>query len=739
MSFLHPAIFLAGLACIAIPIAIHLLMRRRRRPVPWAAMKFLMEAYRKQRRRLTLEQLLLLALRCLLVAFIGVALARPIIGAAAGLTGPGPRTVYLVIDNSLASGLRDDAGRTALERHQARAREILSGLDAERGDRAALVLLGSPAEAVVSPPAVDLAAVESAVRTAEPTDGPADWTGFAAVVRSAISARRPDEPAASVIILSELRAGSIDLRRPAPKLGLEGGAALLVAHPAVEPADNITVMDVEPVRGVLLRREGGAASAGDPVRVVLRRSGPGVSRTGITEVRVSVDAASGDAGQPGTGQVRWASGQEEATLTIPMPAQHSAPGTSGRVLSARVDNDALSGDNVWRRPVHLGDAVEVALISPPLGVAAGIDQYTPTDWYRLALNPEGDQPGGQVRTTVIESSQAGIRPLDLFDAVILPYPESLDEGAWRALGQFTRSGGAVILNPTPSEGLNTWTDDMARSLGLSWEIGREAEQLGEPAIVQPGREGGADGLLGLLGGELEELLKSVRIRRLLSIDPRDVSARVELRAAGGRPFLVVGEPAGGRGIVAMLAAAPDLAWTDLPVRPLMVPLIQELVRQGAGRAGGAWHGPAGSTVTAPAGAVEIRGPDDLVIPVASGQSAEAVRRAGVWRALEAGGAELGLIAVNADPEAARPDLQTEAELAPWLTTLAGEAGWAWLDESTPGRVGPTTPSAAMNVPPSGSATSLSLWLLYGAVGLALAELTLARWSSHAAGRKDIAP
>ncbi len=54
---------IAGLACAAGPIVIHLLNRRRYRRVEWAAMDFLAEALQQQRRRLNLRDLLLLFLR----------------------------------------------------------------------------------------------------------------------------------------------------------------------------------------------------------------------------------------------------------------------------------------------------------------------------------------------------------------------------------------------------------------------------------------------------------------------------------------------------------------------------------------------------------------------------------------------------------------------------------------------------------------------------------------------------
>src|SRR4051812_4930918 len=73
-----PAFFYAGAALIGIPIIIHILNRRRFKVVTWAAMEYLLRAMRKNRRRIQFEQLLLLAVRCLLLALLGLALARPL-------------------------------------------------------------------------------------------------------------------------------------------------------------------------------------------------------------------------------------------------------------------------------------------------------------------------------------------------------------------------------------------------------------------------------------------------------------------------------------------------------------------------------------------------------------------------------------------------------------------------------------------------------------------------------------
>ena len=75
MNFLH-APWLLGLIGLAVPIVLHL-QRKRTRTLDWAAMRFLQKSMANRRRGLTLEHLLLLACRCLLVATFVVAMAHP--------------------------------------------------------------------------------------------------------------------------------------------------------------------------------------------------------------------------------------------------------------------------------------------------------------------------------------------------------------------------------------------------------------------------------------------------------------------------------------------------------------------------------------------------------------------------------------------------------------------------------------------------------------------------------------
>src|SRR5262245_20804139 len=74
--FLNPVTMLAGAALVSAPIIIHLINRMRFRRVKWAAMEFLLKAQKRMRRKMIIEQLILLFLRCFLIFLLGLLFAR---------------------------------------------------------------------------------------------------------------------------------------------------------------------------------------------------------------------------------------------------------------------------------------------------------------------------------------------------------------------------------------------------------------------------------------------------------------------------------------------------------------------------------------------------------------------------------------------------------------------------------------------------------------------------------------
>lgn len=109
-GFIIPAV-LIGLVAVLIPPLIHLLNRRRYDVVDWGAMQFL-EVSETTRRRLFIEELILMLLRMTLIAILVLAIAGPWMewsgssGRSGGSPlGRSPRDVVLLLDGSGSMGL----------------------------------------------------------------------------------------------------------------------------------------------------------------------------------------------------------------------------------------------------------------------------------------------------------------------------------------------------------------------------------------------------------------------------------------------------------------------------------------------------------------------------------------------------------------------------------------------------------------------------------------------------------
>lgn len=109
--FLHPWYMAAGGALVSAPIIIHLINRMRFKRIRWAAMEFLLKSQKRNRRRLIIEQLILLALRCLLVLLAGFLVAR-FVGAKP--TGQGATHIIILDDTpSMADQFAEKGPKTS--------------------------------------------------------------------------------------------------------------------------------------------------------------------------------------------------------------------------------------------------------------------------------------------------------------------------------------------------------------------------------------------------------------------------------------------------------------------------------------------------------------------------------------------------------------------------------------------------------------------------------------------------
>src|SRR5210317_141192 len=141
MSFLSPW-YLLGLLGIGIPLAIHLIRRQQAERVVLPTVRFLKRAPKKLVYFQRLQQLLLLALRIVILGLLALAFARPIFtGAFSQMVGAIPQSLVILLDTSMSMQYADrfDRGKAA----------VISELELlQQGDEAAIVTFADSPETV---------------------------------------------------------------------------------------------------------------------------------------------------------------------------------------------------------------------------------------------------------------------------------------------------------------------------------------------------------------------------------------------------------------------------------------------------------------------------------------------------------------------------------------------------------------------------------------------------------------
>jgi hypothetical protein len=156
VNWLFPS-FLAGAALIGLPVLLHLLRRKPRDVVRFPSLSFLGESALRDTSRNQLLRWLVLLLRCLAIALLCAAFARPFWGQSPAATR---RALVIALDNSMSQQARGRWGATQ--------RWSLSQLDElSSGDQAALLVM-QPEPVWLVPLTDDLARVRAALAAAKP-------------------------------------------------------------------------------------------------------------------------------------------------------------------------------------------------------------------------------------------------------------------------------------------------------------------------------------------------------------------------------------------------------------------------------------------------------------------------------------------------------------------------------------------------------------------------------------------
>lgn len=630
MLFLNPWL-LFGLAGVLVPIILHMMRRQSAKPLDWGAMRFLFDTVAMRRRRMEWEDMLLMAARCLLIALLALALARPFIppdsavpwifvlplallgvaalGASFVLSKPasrwivrslaflfllagvslvlferqlnlarfqntGSRDIALVIDASTSMEIPGSAGRKSFDLAIEEAITLVK--EAPRGSAFSVILGGPAPDAVTGAPLTHRADVIKVLEELRPVGGP--FRAHDALGVSLLNLEKGYHRAKEIVVFTDSQRLGWRLDSPSAWStfgeaveGLPTPPKLMVrSFPPPEALRNVAVS------GIALSREVVGTDREATIRVTIENTGTEAVTPNPLEVTVGEELLEPAA----LGQL--APGQEE-TIELRYLFKTPGPTVVKAVLDAR---DDLPLDDTRERIVTVKRRLPVLLVD---GNPSGGFFERAAGFTALALAPSAE---------LVERNEASDNYL--MEPKVLPAPEitnlkDLEKNKVVVLADVARlpgpmadriaayvanGGGLLILaGPRVDESFYNGWDGPAGPVSPVDLGPLEADAEG----IQPAPSTFDHETLVLFKDERNSDLGKASLSGFRAVTGRRDGGSIAASYSNGEPFLAGRNY--GKGRVLLATSGFDVRTGNLTTRQSFVPLVHELVTWLAGAGG----------------------------------------------------------------------------------------------------------------------------------------------------------
>jgi hypothetical protein len=474
----NPWLFVAGAAAVSLPIIIHLLNKRKFKIVDWAAMDFLLDADKKNRRRVRLENLILLLLRCLAVFLIAMLLARPFLptSVTAGLLNASQFERIVLLDDSLSMQARL-GNESAWESASKRLVDLTNGLAQDQtADNSLTVFLTSrPGQPLLNAAHLgqdSIDEINATLSDLEAGDSTANLDAALKELETYLSSQ-PGNINRVVYVLTDLRRRDwkeADAATESPVKVLGRLSKLVQGCFVIDTADdedrNLTITEIRPegtlVEGVASRFDVGVTnhgtsdardlrvkfSAGDalPVETTIDRLAPGENTSVRFNFTFSADEEAADA----------------AKNTLP-PRQVKVE----LLTSRQGEDDRLPADSIAYFPARLVRGLPALIIDGDPSADFGKAE---SFYLRRALAPRGPIPSG-VAADIITENELEATQLDKYQVIFICNAYRLGDKTAEninRLEQWVKNGGGLVLLPGDQIDEQSFNDQYYRDgAGLS--------------------------------------------------------------------------------------------------------------------------------------------------------------------------------------------------------------------------------------------------------------------------------
>ncbi len=543
-----------------VPIIIHLLNRRRFKRVEWAPMRYLKMTIRRNKRRIQIEQLLLLLVRVALPVLLFLFLARPVMnptGLENWFVGTGRTSQLILVDDSLSMGYAS-GGPPAFHRAREVAEAVIQA--AQPQDRCTLIATSAPRTPIFheveggegrEAMARDVLALpQSATHAAWPTV----LAGVDEVVQSCTY------PTRTLTIITDMRKAGWDAGvGPVARRWAEAGLRVRVVDVGSDEISNVALEALIPLDRTIL------AAAETHWEALVRNNSPRVLNRAKAILRVDDRPT----------EVTLPEIPPRQTVKVPLTVRFPVAGMHD--LSVQLPEDELSGDNQHWAAVPVKDTLlirlvdgdpspdpfgsEVDYLAAPLSVGVGdaeawrIEVAQEENFLNPRLDPADVIVLANVASPTVEQAQKLLKLVEHGTGLLIFTGSKIDTGLYN-----DRMGKLAPLLPAALKG--------------------QVDEAFHGLVIDPVRPSPIEKLLELRPSALER----VPIRQTMAIDETTASpgsTRVLARWNDPGHSAAIIERIVGDGRVLLWTTSADRAGNDWPVEPSFVLAVREAVRGSA--------------------------------------------------------------------------------------------------------------------------------------------------------------
>jgi uncharacterized membrane protein len=544
MSFLTP-LFWIGIAALAAPILVHLVRRTRARRVEFPALLFVRQVPQRTIRRRTLQNLLLLILRCLAILLIVLAFTRPFFSSrSAGQESGSAKALIILLDSSLS--MRRE--RLFVDAQQ-RAESIIDNAGAD--DRLALVSFGRRYE-IISRFTADKNKVRSALKSVSP-----GWEGtdYAQALRGAESLFRELKTSGNreIFLISDFQAVGWNQANTAFRLSNDIKLSTIDIG-GNNPSPNVAITKVE-ARGVIFGQK------------YTENVAVHISNFGDTpRDRLLIDFQMNDQ----TVEKREIDLAGRDSRVIEFSGFNLVEGANRCAIEINAGD--FGPDNRFYFTIRRESSAK-ALIMESASRGRSESLYL-----RSALTMNEDLP-----FTFTLKTTGAVDPTSISDyaLVILNDAGSVSPALAESLTKFVEAGGKLIVSTGPrteAEAFNRSFERVSPALLRESAESRMGDSVAiseikfEHPIFEVFRQGGR--------------LTAARVVGYFRSEPRE-NATVLARYEDGTPALM--ESTSGRGRVLLFTSTLGTSWNDLPLTPHYLPFVHQMVGYLGGHDKSSWY------------------------------------------------------------------------------------------------------------------------------------------------------